>query len=462
MLAGELALQGVEVAIVERRRSQELDGSRARGLHSRSIEVLDQRGIAGRFLARGQVMPIAGFAYIPLDIRDFPTRHHGLALMQQPIEEELARWVAELGVETYRGREVIGFTQDEVGVDVALSDGSAVRAQYLVGCDGGRSAVRKLAGIEFKGWEASISYLIAECTLADEPPWGIRHDDRGVHAIGKAGEGRRAGVVSVERQVEHGDHPTVEDLRAALIAVYGSDFGVHDVSWISRFSDLTLQAVSYRDRRVLIAGDAAHVHSPVSGQGLNLGLQDAVNLGWKLAQVVHGTSPEALLDTYTAERHPVAARVCELTMAQTALGRGDDRTRALHRQMAALLKLDEARKHYAGMITGLDIHYDLGDGHPLLGRRMPDLDLVTADGPRRVFELLHAAQHVLIDFGSGVASQRVRTLRATTTSAWELPVIGAVPAPSAVLIRPDGHVAWVGDGSDRGLREAIATWTGGA
>ena len=202
-----------------------------------------------------------------------------------------------------------------------------------------------------------------------------------------------------EPQVRQGDEPTLDELREALIAVYGTDFGVHNVTYLSRFTDAARQAASYRERRVLLAGDAAHVHSPAGGQGLNIGVQDAVNLGWKLAQVVNGTSPESLLDTYQAERHPIGARVLKLTMAQTALMRGDERTKTLHENMSELLKMDEPRKRYAAMMSGLDIHYDLGPGHPLLGRRMPDLDVVTANGPRRVFTLLHDARPVLLNLG---------------------------------------------------------------
>jgi 2-polyprenyl-6-methoxyphenol hydroxylase-like FAD-dependent oxidoreductase len=466
MLAGELALARIDVAIVEPRARQELAGFRAGGLHARTIEVLDQRGIAERFLAEGTVAQVAGFAMIPLDISDFPTRHnYGLALWQSHIERLLAAWVGELAVPIHREREVTGFVQDEGGVDVELSDGRSLRAMYLVGCDGGRSLIRKTAGIEFPGWDPSVSYLIAEVEMAAEPEWGMRRDDRGVHGIGKLEDGKRARVVSVEPQVRAGE-ATLDDLRAALVAVYGTDYGVHGVTWLSRFTDAARQAASYRERRVLLAGDAAHVHSPAGGQGLNLGVQDAVNLGWKLAQVVKGTSPESLLDTYQAERHPIAARVLEITMAQTALSRGDERTAALHRTVASLLKLDEPRKRFAGMMSGLDIHYDLGPGHPLLGRRMPDLDVVTADGPRRVFTLLHDARPVLLDLsGSGDLditswADRVRRVDARYAGAWELPVLGAVAAPAAVLIRPDGTVAWVGDGTPQGLREALTTWFG--
>ena len=467
MLAGELALSRVDVAIVERRASQELAGSRAGGLHSRTIEVLDQRGIAARFLSQGRVMQVGGFAMIPLDISDFPTRHnYGLALWQEGIERTLAAWVGELAVPIYRALEVTGFAQDDTGVDVELSDGRSLRAKYLVGCDGGRSLVRKKAGIDFPGWDPSISYLIAEVEVTEEPAWGIRRDERGINALGKLEDGKRVRVVLNEPHVRQGDEPTLGDLREALIAVYGTDFGVHNVTYLSRFTDAARQAASYRERRVLLAGDSAHVHSPAGGQGLNIGVQDAVNLGWKLAQVINGTSPESLLDTYQAERHPIGALVLKSTMAATALNRGDERTKALHETMSELLKMDEPRKRYAAMMSGLDIRYDLGTGHPLLGRRMPDLDLVTESGPRRVFTLLHDARPVVINLGEPGTlditawADRVQRVDARYAGVWELPVLGAVAAPTAVLIRPDGHVAWVGDGTDQGLRDALTTWFG--
>lgn len=471
MLAAELALAKVDVAIVERRKNQDLAGSRAGGLHSRTIEVLDQRGIADRFLSEGQVMQVTGYALNPLDISDFPTRHnYGLALFQNHIERILAAWVDELAVPVYRGCEVASFTQDETGVDVELTPTAgdrSLRAKYLVGCDGGRSRIRKQAGIEFPGWDASVSYLIAEASMSEEPAWGIRLGDKGVNGLAKLDEGKRARVVLIEPHLRQGDdEPTLDDLREALIAVYGTDFGVHDVTWLSRFTDMARQAASYRERRVLLAGDAAHVHSPAGGQGLNIGVQDAVNLGWKLAQVVRATAPESLLDTYQAERHPIALRVLKNTLAQTALARGDERTKALQATMSELLKMDEPRKRFAGMMSGLDVHYDLGPGHPLLGRRMPDLEIHTENGPQRVFTLLHAARPILLNLGQPGAldiapwADRVRGVDARFTGAWELPVLGEVPARSAVLIRPDGYVAWVSDGTDHGLREALATWFG--
>ena len=467
MLGGELALAGIDVAIVERRESQDLPSSRAGGLHARTIEILDQRGIADRFLSQGQAGKVAGFSFIPLDISDFPTRHnYVLALRQKHIERILANWVSELPVKFYRGREVTGFAQDDAGVDVELSDGRALRAKYLAGCDGGRSLVRKKAGIDFLGWDASVSYLIAEVEMADEPAWGVRRGEKGVNALGKLDEGKRVGVVLVEPHLGNGDEPTLQDLRDALIAVYGTDFGVRNPTWLSRFTDMARQAASYRERRVLLSGDAAHVHSPAGGLGLNIGVQDAVNLGWKLAQVVNGTSPETLLDTYHTERHPIGARALRLTMAQTALGRGDDRTEALREAMAELLRMDEPRKRYAAMMSGLDIHYDLGEGHPLLGRRMPDLDLVTANGPLWVFTLLHGARPVLLNLGEPGGfnitpwANRVQLIDAKYDGAWELPALGAVTAPTAVLIRPDGYVAWVGDLTQRGLADALTTWFG--
>ena len=467
MLAGELALAGVDVAIVERRATQELDGSRSRGLYARTIEVLDQRGIADRFVSQGQVVQRAGFSGTVLDISDLPSRHnYVLALPQERFEEILAGWVAELDVPVYHGREVTGFAQDATGVDVEVSDGQWFRAGYLVGCDGGRSLIRKAAGIGFPGWDPSISSMIAEVEMAEEPPWGLRYDDQGTQAMGRLEDGKRVGVVVSQRYAGETGAPTLRDLSEALIAVWGTDYGVHSPTWISRFTDMTRQAASYRDRRVLLAGDAAHVHYPVGGQGLQVGVQDAVNLGWKLAQVVRGTSPEGLLDTYHAERHPVAARVLRTTMAQTALTRSDARIDALRDLVSELLGLDESRKWIAAMITGLDIHYDLGEGHPLLGRRMPDLDLVTTGGPLRVFTLLHQARSALLNLGEPGTiditpwADRVRLVDAEAAGSWELPVLGAVTAPAAVLIRPDGYVAWAGDPAHPGLDDALTTWFG--
>jgi 3-(3-hydroxy-phenyl)propionate hydroxylase len=463
MLAGELALAGADVAVVERRARPGLYGARSGGLHARTIEVLDQRGIADRFLTAGTVAQIAGFASIRLDISDFPTRHpYGLALRQDRFEEILAGWVDELKVPVYRGTEVTGFAQDADGVDVGLADGRSLRAEYLVGCDGGRSLIRKAAGIGFPGWDPSISYLIGEVDMDEEPEQGFRRDAKGIHALGRLDGGQVRVVVREETTGRTGE-PTLADLSQALIAVRGTDYGLRGASFISRFTDMTRQAASYRAGRVLLAGDAAHIHLPTGGQGLQLGVQDAVNLGWKLAQVAGGTSPASLLDTYQAERHPVAARVLRTNMAQTPLNRSDARLDALRDSLSELLEMDEPRRRFGAMMSGLDIRYDLGEGHPLTGRRMPDLDLVTRGGPVRVYTLLHEARPVLLslgDFNLNPWNERVRLIEAAYGGTWELPVLGEVPAPAAVLIRPDGYVAWAGDPADPRLPEALSTWFG--
>jgi 2-polyprenyl-6-methoxyphenol hydroxylase-like FAD-dependent oxidoreductase len=478
MLAAELALAKVDVAVLERRAGHVLVGSRAGGFHSRTIEVLDQRGVVDRFLAEGKVAQASMIGTTVLDMSDFPTRHpYSLGIWQNQIERIMAAWIAELPVLIYYGSEVTGFAQDNVGVDVELADGQTLRAQYLVGCDGGRSVVRKAASIELPGWDPTKSNLIAEAEVTEEPELGMRRDAIGVHAIGRLEYEIRDGevvykdggpvrVMVTERQLGPSSEPTLADLSEALIAVYGTDFGIHNPTWISRFNDMTRQATAYRAGRVLLAGDSAHVHYPAGGQGLSLGVQDAVNLGWKLAQVVNGVSPESLLDTYHDERHPVAARALRHTMAQTALQRQDERSKALADVVSELAMMDEPRKRLAGIVSGLDVHYDLGEGHPLLGRRVPDLDLLTADGPLRVFELLHDAKPTLLNLGEpgglDIApwADRVQLIKAGYDGPWELPVLGAVVPPTAVLIRPDGYVAWVGEPADPGLPDALTTWFG--
>ncbi len=478
MLAAELALAKVDVAVIERRPDHLLVGSRAGGFHSRTIEVLDQRGVADRFLAEGKVAQASMIGTTVLDMSDFPTRHpYSLGIWQNQIERIMADWIAELPVRIHYASEVEGFAQHDAGVDVELADGRSLRAQYLVGCDGGRSVIRRAAGIEFPGWDPTRSNLIAEAEVTEEPDLGIRHDALGVHAIGRLeyeirdgevvyADGGPVRVMVTEQQLEHSSEPTLGDLSEALIKVYGTDFGIHGPTWISRFTDMTRQAAAYRAGRVLLAGDSAHVHSPAGGQGLSLGVQDAVNLGWKLAQVIAGTSPDSLLDTYHDERHPVAARALRHTMAQVALQRQDERTKALVDVVAELALMDEPRRRLAGIVSGLDIHYDLGDGHPLLGRRIPDLDLVSAEGPVRAFSLLNDARPMLLNLGEPGAfdithwAERVQLIDARYAGPWELPVLGEVAAPTAVLVRPDGYVAWVGEPADPGLPGALRTWFG--
>lgn len=464
MLAGELALAGVDVAIVERRENQDLPGLRALGMHARTIEVLDQRGIAGRFLSEGRQIPSAPFVRTALDLSDLPTRHnYFLALRQARVECILADWVGELAVPIYRGREVTGFAQHESNLDVDLSDGRTLQTLYLVGCDGGRSLIRKKAAIDFPGSDPSTSYLIAEMETAEDPAWGVRRGPKGINVLAQLEKGARA--VLNEQHISQGE-PTLRDLREALMAVYGTDFGLRSATYLSRFTDMTRQAASYRDRRVLLAGDAAHVHSPVGGQGLNLGIQDAVNLGWKLAQVACGTSPESLLDTYHAERHPVGARVLRNSRALTAIDRSDDQIDALREMISELLEKDEVRQQYIAMISGLDIRYNFGDGHPLLGRRIPDLELGTAKGPLRVFSLLEDARPVLLNLGNprGIDtppwSSQAKWIDASYDGPWQIPAVGAIAAPTALLIRPDGYVVWTGDPTQTSLADVMVTWFG--
>lgn len=477
MLAAELKLAGVDVAIVERRSSRDLVGSRAGGLHARTLEIFDQRGIAERFLAEGQKAQTAGFAGVHFDLSAFPTRYpHGLGLWQMHTERILGEWIDELGVTTYFDADMTELGQNDTCVDAMLSDGRSVRARYLVGCDGGRSFVRKAAGIEFPGSDPTVSNIIAQVEMTGDPPLGVHRTAMGLHSFGRlqyeivdgkivyADEGPY-GVMVTERQVGATSEPTLDELRDALIAVCGTDYGARSPTVISRFTDAARQAKTYRADRILVAGDAAHIHPPDGGQGMQLGIQDAVNLGWKLAQVVKGITPPELLETYHAERHPIAACVLRMTMASVALRKDDDRTTALRDIVANLLAMEEPRLKFAGMLSGLGIHYDLGPGHPLLGRRMPDLDVATDKGQTRVYSLMHQARPILLNFSSnsfatGGWPDRVDLFEATYDGDWDLPVIGRVAAPPSVLIRPDGYVAWVGGGDDAGLAEALTTWFG--
>ncbi|SOJ52587.1 Anhydrotetracycline monooxygenase [Mycobacterium simulans] len=464
MLAGELALAGADVVVVERRTARDLTGSRAGGLTPRTIEVLDQRGIADRFLSEGTVGQYGHYSGIFFDVSELATRHnYELGLLQYRVEKILAEWTAELGVPIHYGRVATGFTQDPTGVDVTLSDGTTLRATYLAGCDGGRSLIRKTAGIAFPGWDPSTSCLVADVKMTEEPPLGL-HREGGFHSFFEFEGEDTVRVMVTEPHVGNTGEPTLADISNALTAARGTDYGLRSATWISRFTDATRQAATYRDRRVLLAGDAAHIHFPIGGQGLNTGIQDAVNLGWKLAQVVNGTSGEELLDTYHAERHPVATRVLHNTMAQTALNGPGERVDALRDTVAELLSMKEPRTRIAEMMCGLDIHYDFGEGHPLLGRRMPDLDLGTSDGSTRLFTLLHQARGILLNFGYPWDfditrwAHRVSALDARYTGGWQLPAFGEVAAPDAVLVRPDGYVAWVGDGTTKGLPEALDKW----
>ncbi|MGH3723485.1 MAG: FAD-dependent monooxygenase [Mycobacterium sp.] len=472
MLAGELALAGADVAILERRSSHEEVGSRAAGIHSRTIEVFDQRGIADRFLSQGMTGQVTHFSGIFMSIEDFPTRHpYALGLLQHYTEKTLAAWVTELGVPIYYGTEAVGFGQDDAGVDIELADGRTMRALYLAGCDGGRSAIRKASGIGFPGHEPSTGALLVDAEITEVPAESgiLRKPGQSFLGILPFEEGWCRFIIGTDVS-RLGTEPTLEEVKEQLVAIVGTDFGIHSPRWMSRFSDQTRQVERYRDRRLFLAGDCAHIHFPFGGQGLNTGVQDAVNLGWKLAAVVKGEAPDSLLDTYQAERHPVAARVLHNTMAQTPLAQASPRMDALRDIVADLLAMEEPRKRIAGMMSGLDIHYDLGtdpgSAHPLLGRRIPDLDVVTADGPTNVYPFLHQARPVLLNFGEPGSlnvdgwTDRVQLVDAKYSGVWELPVLGEVSAPDAALVRPDGYVAWVGERSEAGLRDSLARWFG--
>lgn len=407
MLACELRLAGVEVQVLER--LAELNSeSRAGGLHARSIELLDQRGIVDRFLELGSAQPVAHFAFMHLDIEEFPTRHpYALAIHQSRIERLLEERAIELGAKLRRSAEVIDVRQDETGVEVHIAgDGGTerLRAGYLVGCDGGRSVVRKLMGIEFPGTPATLTALLGEVTLADPPsevivgPKGRR--ENGVFMAFQSEQPGKHRVITVEfDEVADKDAPvSLETLSETCAKIAGTDFGMHSPHRIDRFNDACRLVAKYREGRVLLAGDAAHVHFPSSGQGLNLGLQDAVNLGWKLGAVARGQAPVELLDTYDSERRLATERILSNVRAQTALWRGGFQVDALREVVGALAEFKDANRYLGGLISQLDTFYPVGDGHPALGRRMVDLDIKSPSGQLTVFELLYGARPVLLDF----------------------------------------------------------------
>lgn len=466
MLAAELALAGAPVVVLERRPDHTLAGSRAAGMTPRTIEVLDQRGIADRFLTEGRTIEVGpGFSGLTMDLRGLPTRHpYVLGLLQYRVERILADWATELGATTRYRADVVGVQQDSDGVKVTLADGTTLRGAYVVGCDGGRSAVRKHARIAFPGWAASTSCLVADVEMTDEPPWGL-HRAGGHHSFHHFDGETTVRVTVTEPSVGNSAEPTLADLRTALLAARGTDYGIHRAAWISRFTDTTRQAATYRDRRILLAGDAAHIHFPIGGQGLNTGIQDAANLGWKLGHVATGVSGADLLDTYHSERHPVGARVLHTTMAQTALNSPGPRTDALRDIMADILAMPEPRARIAEMMTGLDIRYNLGNTDPLVGLRIPDLDLHTGNGVMRLFDQLHQGRGVLLATDPDPTldimrwRDRVSLVEADLLETWCLPALGEVPAPRTVLVRPDGYIAWTDTSAER-LDQAVDRWFG--
>ncbi|KIF01774.1 hypothetical protein PL81_33730, partial [Streptomyces sp. RSD-27] len=458
MLACELRLAGADVVVVERL-AERTGESRAGGIHSRTLEVLDQRGILDRFLAEGEPQPVGHFSGLYLDFDESESRHpYPLMILQSAVERLLEEWAAELGVRVRRSAGVSGIRQDGDGVTVGLDTGDAapaeLRARYLVGCDGGRSTVRKLAGIDFPGTAATMTALIGDVELPGLPEdyvWVRRTPGGDYSAIAFEPGWYRVITSEYDRVADRDEPATFEQLRESLVRVAGTDFGMHSPRWVSRFNDAARQAAQYRKGRVLLAGDAAHIHFPAGGQGLNMGVQDAVNLGWKLASVVRGRAPESLLDSYHDERHPVGERVLHNTRAQAALARPGAATDALREVFGSLMVFDDVNRVLRHMLTALDVRYPVGGDHPMEGRRVFDADLTTDGGAIGVYGLLHAARPVLLDLGASATlaaaakgwADRVDLVVARAEDAlWPVPPVGEVPAPAALLIRPDGHVAW--------------------
>jgi 3-(3-hydroxy-phenyl)propionate hydroxylase len=427
MLACELKLAGVDVLVLERLAGPSGE-SRAGGIHARTMEILDQRGMLEPFLAEGRAIQAGHFSGLRLDFSGFETRYpYLLAILQRRIERLIEARALELGVRLRREVEVIGLEQDADRVRIDTSAGP-IDAAYLVGCDGGRSTVRRLAAIDFPGTPASMTSILGDVELADPPAHAVfqeRHEHGNFSVIDFEPGWYRVMTSQFDIVADRDAPVTVEELRATLKRIAGTDFGLHSPRWISRYNDAARQATRYRSGRVLLAGDAAHIHYPAGGQGLNTGVQDAFNLGWKLAAVVRGEGGDELLDTYEKERHPVAARVLQNTRAQTALSRTDPQTDALREVFGPLIAIDEVNRRLGLMVTGLDIRYDLGDGPSPLGERVPDREM--PDGSR-LYEHLHDGQPKLLG--------------------------GAEP----MLIRPDGHIAWVGAMGDEALVTALTRW----
>ncbi len=472
MLACEVALAGVTVEVIERL-PERSDASRAAGMNARTMEVLDQRGMLEAFEAVGRPIAAGHFSGIPLDTALLPTRRpYTLAIMQVDTERVLEEFATRSGVSVQWSTELVGIEQDDTGVTVTTdgAEGHVVRqSRYVVGCDGGRSAVRRLAGIAFEGADAQFVTLLGDVEMQHPPAERtfLQRRDTGTVTVLPFGAlsgdtWTRVMVTEYQSPLADSGEMTLDGLRDALQNVAGTDFGIHTPRWLSRFADASRQATRYRDRRILLAGDAAHIHPPLGGQGMNLGMQDAVNLGWKLATVQRGEAADELLDSYHAERHPVAARVLTNTRAQTALLDQGENVSAMRQTFERLLRVDAANEQVGAEISGLDVCYHQGD-HPLVGRRVPDGDIMIGGQLRRLHQLLHPARPVLLTFGVQIEEQieeslRDRVVRVRADSAvrrWRLPVIGWAPVPAALLIRPDGHVAWASqDGSPDGLRRA--------
>jgi 2-polyprenyl-6-methoxyphenol hydroxylase-like FAD-dependent oxidoreductase len=458
MLAAELRLHGVEVLVLERD-AEPNPAVRSLGLQPRSIEIMDQRGLLDRFLAAGTPYPAGVGRFAGIESRrpvELDTTHPYLLGIPQPVSDALlAERAAELGAELRRETELTGFQQDDDGVTVEVADGARLRARWLVGCDGGRSLVRRTLGVGFPGEAATTEWLLGEVE-ATAPAEEIAEVGERVRAghrgfgIGPAADGRYRAVVPAAAPTEdRSTAPTLEEFRARLVAIAGTDFGVHSPRSLTRFSDATRVADAYRVGRVLLAGDAAHIHPPIGGQGLNLGIQDAFNLGWKLAAVVRGWAPDGLLDTYFTERHPVAEEVLTLTRAQSELISPDPGPQAVRRLLTELTEVDGVARVLAEKVTGLAIRYDVGPGSELLGRRMRDVPL----GDGMLYERMREGRGLLVDQSGRLSAEgwdgRVDRVHERGPD---------LPAPG-VLLRPDGHVVWVGE-EQGGLTEALTRWFG--
>jgi 2-polyprenyl-6-methoxyphenol hydroxylase-like FAD-dependent oxidoreductase len=457
MLASELRLQGVHALVLEKE-AEPTRIVRALGLHARSIEVMDQRGLLERFLPLGTQYPVGGFfAGISKPAPDrLDTAHpYVLGIPQPTTERLLTEHATELGVEIRRGCELVGLSQDDHGVTAELADGTQLRSGYLVGCDGGRSSVRKLLGVGFPGEPARREWLSGEVELTAPPEelaaivTEVRKTQKGF-GVGPSGDGLYRFVVPAEGVTEDRSFlPTLEEIKQRLRMFAGTDFGVHSPRWLSRFGDATRQAERYRTGRVLLAGDAAHIHPPTGGQGLNLGIQDAFNLGWKLAAEVNGWAPEGLLDSYHTERHPVAADVLNTTRAQAELQSTEPGPQAVRRLVSELMDFDEVNRYLIEKVTAIGVRYDFGDGHELLGRRMRDVRLKRG----RLYELMHGGRGLLLDQTGrlSVAGWADRVDHVVDVSE-ELDV-------PAALLRPDGHVAWIGE-DQQNLLSQLPQWFG--
>ncbi|WP_405563839.1 rifampin monooxygenase [Streptomyces phaeochromogenes] len=460
MLAGELRLHGVHAVVLEME-TEPTKVVRALGLHARSVEVMDQRGLLERFLALGKQYPVGGFfAGITKPSPDrLDTAHPYVLGIPQPVTDRLlTEHATELGVDVRRGCELVGLSQDDQGVTAELADGTQLRSRWLVGCDGGRSTVRKLLGVGFPGEPARAETLLGEMevTASQETVAAVVTEVRKTHlrfGVGPYGGGSLYRVVvpaeglAEDRSVP----PTLEEVKQQLRAFAGTDFGVHSPRWLSRFGDGTRQAERYRTGRVLLAGDAAHIHPPLGGQGLNLGIQDAFNLGWKLAAEVNGWAPEGLVDSYHTERHPVAADVLDNTRAQTVLMTPEPGPLSVRRLMSELMDFEEVNRYLIEKVIAIGVHYDFGEGHELLGRRLRDVALKRG----RLYELMHGGRGLLLD----------QTGR-LSVSGWADRVDHVVDVSEeldvpAVLLRPDGHVAWAGDDQQE-LHSQLSRWFGAA